>query len=115
MENKEEESKNTTEILIRDDILSGLQNISLISTQAHLIPYNDELKEKKWQHRNEIWQLMTDRKLVKAYPPSCFHKIPNFKQCGIASEKLSRLREFQSAKYIKVNPSLAQMHIRFLT
>lgn len=87
-----------------------------LSTSDHDIIFDDEeiSKLKRFQ-RNQIWQLMTDRKLLKDYPPSCFNKIPNFKGSGTAAEKLSNLREFRNAKCIKVNPSLAQMHVRFLT
>lgn len=74
-----------------------------------------EIDELKNLQRNSIWKFMQDNDLVRSYPPSCFGKIPNFKGCGKAAEKLTRLREFRNAKFVKINPSLAQMHLRFLT
>ena len=75
----------------------------------------EDINSIKRQKRHQIWHLMEKAKYVKDYPPSCFEKIPNFKGSGRASEKLCKLREFRSAKIVKINPSLAQMHLRFLT
>jgi len=56
---------------------------------------------------------MEESDVLKDYPRPCHEKIPNFKGCEAAARRLSGLREFISAKVIKVNPSLAQMHLRF--
>lgn len=71
--------------------------------------------ETKDMLRMKIWDLMEERNFVKDYPRPCHHKIPHFKQCGKAAQKLSHLREFYYAKCVKINPSMAQMHLRFLT
>lgn len=65
--------------------------------------------------RIQIWARMEKQKLIHEYPPSCFDKIPYFIKCEIAAKKVARLKEFRDAKLIKINPSLAQMHLRFLT
>jgi len=85
----------------------NMEEVSL----THKVPANDA----KEDIRMKIWKLMEEKNFVKDYPRPCFHKIPNFKRCGIAAEKLSHLREFQLAKCIKVNPSMAQMHFRYLS
>jgi len=74
-----------------------------------------QIDKMKDMQRNSVWKFMQDNALVRAYPPSCFGKILNFKGCDKAAEKLIRLQEFRNAKYVKINPSLAQMHLRFLT
>ena len=65
--------------------------------------------------RKRIWDLMEEKDYVKDYPRPCHNKIPHFKRCSQAAEKLSKLQEFRKAKCIKINPSMAQMHLRFLT
>ena len=60
-----------------------------------------------------VWDLMEESDLVKDYPRPCHEKIPNFRGCEAAANRVARLREFQSARVVKVNPSLAQMHLRF--
>jgi len=65
--------------------------------------------------RQNIWDYMEHNNLVEDYPRPCHQKIPHFKGCKRAAEKVSRLREFISSRTIKINPSLAQMHLRFLT
>lgn len=117
-ENKNNEDEITPSEENLDKLLLQFKHISLATKELHskTIPLsNEEIKQLKHYQRTKIWQLMTDRKLVKDYPPSCFDKIPNFKGCGAAAERLSNLREFRHAQCVKVNPSLAQMHLRFLT
>ncbi|XP_066925915.1 methenyltetrahydrofolate synthase domain-containing protein-like [Clytia hemisphaerica] len=115
-----ETEEKTEELCTTFQSLSVIDNLTSTADQGKAITSDHcskevdigALKESKRQH---IWKLMEEKDLIKPYPPSCFNKIPNFKGSGKAAEKLSKLREFQSARIIKINPSLAQMHLRFLT
>ena len=106
-------------IIIMEDINHDIQTLclgnrdSLVKEES--VSEKVSVKGKKEQIRLRIWKLMEDNKYIKSYPETCFQKIPNFKRCAVAAEKLSRLREFRRAKYVKINPSMAQMHLRFLT
>lgn len=75
----------------------------------------DQVAIKKDSIRHKIWDYMEKHDLLEEYPRPCHYKIPHFKGCKEASRKASRLREFKNAQSVKVNPSLAQMHLRFLT
>ena len=102
-----------------EDINHGIETLCLENRDSlvkeETISEKVSVKGKKEQIRLRIWKLMEDSKYIKSYPETCFQKIPNFKSCAVAAEKLSRLKEFQRAKYVKINPSMAQMHLRFLT
>lgn len=74
----------------------------------------DDIKLKKNEIRNWVWGEMERRNLIQRYPETCFERIPNFFGCDKAAERLSKTREFQKSDVIKVNPSLAQMSLRFL-
>ena len=65
--------------------------------------------------RERIWDLMKYHHFTHNYPPSPHNKIPNFKYCKVAANKFTQLREYKNAKCVKINPSLAQMHLRYLT
>ena len=86
-----------------------------VSHHLEALNLGESNRERKAAIRMKIWSMMEEKDLLKEYPTSCFNRIPNFKQCGIAAEKLSRLKEFSRAKCIKINPSMAQMHLRYLT
>jgi 5-formyltetrahydrofolate cyclo-ligase len=62
--------------------------------------------------REQVWSLLESRRCLMPYPPSCFGKIPNYRGNNYAADRVTRLREFKSAKVVKVNPSLAQMSLR---
>lgn len=74
----------------------------------------ESLKKTKDNLRNGVWASLTAANQVEEYPPSCFGKIPNFVGANIAARKATQLREFKGSQVIKVNPSLAQMQLRFL-
>lgn len=106
--------------VVEDEISTLFNNLSTttISTtdcDTKNVDKTEDIDAIKKLKRNQIWNLMETKKLIKDYPPSCFNKIPNFKGCGAAAEKVCKLREFRNAKVVKINPSLAQMHLRFLT
>lgn len=102
-----------------EDINHGVETLCLENRDSlvkeETVSEKVSVKGKKEQIRLRIWKLMEDNKYIKSYPETCFQKIPNFKRCAVAAEKLSRLKEFRRAKYVKINPSMAQMHLRFLT
>jgi len=94
-----------------------------ISSQVEKLAIQDETNEdgrKIWikavkeKLRNQVWSLLESQELVEDYPPSCFGKIPHFLGSNYAAKKVTHLREFKTAQVIKVNPSLAQMQLRFL-
>ena len=66
--------------------------------------------------REEVWGRMEASRgdVLCAYPGSCVGKIPHFVGCTDAAMRLSDTPEFKSASTIKVNPSLAQHHLRLL-
>lgn len=72
--------------------------------------------EKKETIRCRVWKTFKERNLEVPMRgnPDRERKIPYFKGCHYAAERAVKLREFRSASVIKVNPSLAQMHLRFL-
>jgi hypothetical protein len=70
-------------------------------------------KEIRMASSQSVWGLMEESDVLKDYPRPCFGKVPNFKGCEVAAKKVARLQEFLSARVVKVNPSLAQMHLRF--
>lgn len=117
MTEKTKKEYKPTRVDINDDDDDGsltrhMTNISLYDRPSRRDTCQGDLK---MAIRTKIWDLMEKRNFVKDYPRPCHNKIPNFKRCGVAATKLSRLREFKKAKCVKINPSLAQMHLRFLT
>jgi len=90
---------------------------SQVTKEMTNVGINNKLDVGTLKHnlRIQIWTRMEKQKLIHEYPPSCFDKIPYFIKCEIAAKKVARLKEFRDAKLIKINPSLAQMHLRFLT
>ena len=98
-----------------NNLSTTTNSISATNCKIKNIDNEEDIDAIKKSKRNHIWNLMETKKLIKDYPPSCFNKIPNFKGCGTAAEKVCKLREFRNAKIVKINPSLAQMHLRFLT
>lgn len=60
-----------------------------------------------------VWDLMEQKQEI-LFPHPCHGRIPNFRGRESASENLAALSTFKSARVIKINPSLAQEHVRFL-
>jgi len=75
----------------------------------------DQVAIRKDLIRHAVWDFMEVNDLLEEYPRPCHFKIPHFQGCKEASKRAARLREFKDAQIVKVNPSLAQMHLRFLT
>lgn len=55
-------------------------------------------------HRNEV-----------RFPRPSHGRIPNFRYCEVAAENVIGLECFKRARVIKINPSLAQEPLRYLT
>ena len=49
------------------------------------------------------------------FPRPSHGRIPNFRYCELAAENVTRLDCFQRARVIKINPSLGQEPLRYLT
>ncbi len=49
------------------------------------------------------------------FPRPSHGRIPNFRYCEIAAENVTSLDCFKRARIIKINPSLAQEPLRYLT
>ena len=82
---------------------------------ASAVPQSvDDLAKAKHDVRHYIWDRMEELDCLHDYPRPCYDKIPNFKGCKKAASRVARLREFTKAAVIKVNPSLAQMELRYL-
>ena len=82
-------------------------------SKLNLEEKDDQISDEKDKIRQSIWSKLDSKKLVRSYPPSCVGKIPNFKGSQYANERVKRLREFRNAKVVKINPSLAQMLLRY--
>lgn len=68
----------------------------------------------KQRFRCMVWDLMEQKQEIM-YPHPCHGRIPNFRGREAAAENLAALSTFKQARVIKINPSLAQEHVRFLT
>ena len=71
-------------------------------------------KSVKENTRLEIWDKMKAKNLEVKVAWERSRKIPFFKGYKKAGNRVARLREFRSAQVVKVNPSMAQMHLRYL-
>lgn len=77
----------------------------------------DSIAQRKETIRCRIWKIVHDRKLEVPMKgtTSRDRKIPYFKGCHHAAARVTKLREFRQSSVVKINPSLAQMHLRYLT
>jgi len=66
----------------------------------------------KEELRMKMWNKLTEGNCLHPYPESCINRIPNFIENEVAARIFSRTWQFRNAKFIKVNPSLAQKPIR---
>ncbi len=65
----------------------------------------------KAEIRKQIWEEM-ERKNIARFPRPVFGRIPNFIGAEIAAEKLRRLKEWEKAEVIFVNPDSPQKPVR---
>merc|ERR550534_1272648 len=71
------------------------------------------VKDSKSSIRSYVWSTMETQQLLQPYPPTCHERIPNFIGSRRAADRLINTREFRQAAVVKVNPSLAQMPLRY--
>jgi len=65
----------------------------------------------KWKIRQRIWDYMEENDIA-ANPRPVHHRIPNFVQAELTAKQVVKLPEFQSAKWVKVNPDRPQAEVR---
>ncbi|WP_019153582.1 5-formyltetrahydrofolate cyclo-ligase [Robertmurraya massiliosenegalensis] len=65
----------------------------------------------KQEIREEIWELLTERKLGR-FPFPLRNRIPNFKGSEKAAQFVTTMSEYRKAHVIKVNPDAPQLPIR---
>lgn len=65
----------------------------------------------KWKIRQRIWDYMEENDIA-ANPRPVHHRIPNFVQSELTAKQVAALPEFQSAKWVKVNPDSPQAEVR---
>lgn len=64
--------------------------------------------------RRMVWESMDECGDVK-FPFPCFGRIPNFVGSELAAKVLTGCQQFKDATIVKINPSLAQEDLRYLT
>lgn len=64
--------------------------------------------------RRMVWESMDECGDVQ-FPYPCFGRIPNFAGSELAAQKLVECPQFKEANVVKINPSLAQENLRYLT
>lgn len=64
--------------------------------------------------RNFIWEQLDQANIVR-FPRPCKGRIPNFHGHSRAANRLSKCKEYLEARTIKVNSSLAQEKVRYLS
>ncbi|CAK9111667.1 unnamed protein product [Durusdinium trenchii] len=65
----------------------------------------------KWKIRQRIWDYMEENDIA-ANPRPVHHRIPNFVNAELTAKQVAALPEFQSAKWVKVNPDRPQSEVR---
>merc|ERR1711892_100459 len=64
--------------------------------------------------RNMVWDTLDSANLVR-FPRPCKGRIPNFHGHNRAANRLSKTKEYVEARTVKVNSSLAQEKVRYLS
>ncbi|GIY93647.1 methenyltetrahydrofolate synthase domain-containing protein [Caerostris extrusa] len=64
--------------------------------------------------REQVWSYLETSNIAR-YPRPVYNKIPNFAGAEKACCKVKQLKEYRTAKIVKVNPDTPQKHARFLT
>jgi 5-formyltetrahydrofolate cyclo-ligase len=93
--------------------LQQIRNMEASFSKLSLEENDTKISAEKDKIRQNVWSKLEKKRQVRTYPPSCFGKIPNFKGNQHAAERVTKLSEFKNAKVIKINPSLAQMDLRY--
>ncbi|GIY79775.1 methenyltetrahydrofolate synthase domain-containing protein [Caerostris darwini] len=64
--------------------------------------------------RQQIWSYFETSNIAR-YPIPAYNRIPNFAGAEKACSKVKKLKEYRTAKIVKVNHDTPQKHVRFLT
>ncbi|CAF2770660.1 unnamed protein product, partial [Rotaria sp. Silwood2] len=108
--------KNINEILIKMDIWLKQRiesKTNQIKSESSMIKITN-IKLFKVKARQLVWDLMEMKNEVR-FPRPSHGRIPNFRYCELAAENVTSLDCFTRARVIKINPSLAQEPLRYLT
>ncbi|CAF3507375.1 unnamed protein product [Rotaria sp. Silwood1] len=108
--------KSINEILIKMDIWLKQRNESKnnqLKSESSITKITN-IKIFKAKARQLVWDLMEMKNEVR-FPRPSHGRIPNFRYCELAAENVTSLDCFQRARVIKINPSLAQEPLRYLT
>merc|ERR1712150_312391 len=62
--------------------------------------------------RKKEWEFM-EKNDIANFPRPVYNRIPNFKGANLAGQKVKDLKEFQTAKTVKVNPDKPQEEVRY--
>lgn len=108
-------NKNIMEILSKMETWVKQRNQpKTIQLKETNLDVNINAKLFKAKARQLIWDLIEMKNEVR-FPRPAHGRIPNFRYCEIAAENVTSLECFKRARVIKINPSLAQEPIRYLT
>ncbi|GIX82929.1 methenyltetrahydrofolate synthase domain-containing protein [Caerostris darwini] len=64
--------------------------------------------------RQQVWSYLETSNIAR-YPRPVYNRIPNFAGAEKACGKVKQLKEYRTAKIVKVNPDTPQKQARFLT
>ena len=62
--------------------------------------------------RKKVWEFM-EKNDIANFPRPVYNRIPNFKGANQAGQKVRDLKEFETAKTVKVNPDKPQEEVRY--
>ena len=68
--------------------------------------------EDKAAIRKKVWEFM-EKNDIANFPRPVYNRIPNFKGANQAGQKVKDLKEFQTARTVKVNPDKPQEEVRY--
>ncbi|MCS7137143.1 MAG: 5-formyltetrahydrofolate cyclo-ligase [Candidatus Caldarchaeum sp.] len=71
-------------------------------------PSEDQLKQ---EIRVRVWRRLEESGLA-LFPKPVHGRIPNFRGAEEAAERLTMLKEYRDAEFVKVNPDSPQKHVR---
>jgi 5-formyltetrahydrofolate cyclo-ligase len=108
-------SKSIMEILSKMDLWVKQRNEpKTIQLKPSKSDSSTNVKLFKARARQLVWDLMEMKNEVR-FPRPAHGRIPNFRYCEVAAENVTGLECFKRARVVKINPSLAQEPIRYLT
>ncbi|CAF3247635.1 unnamed protein product [Rotaria sp. Silwood2] len=92
---------------------SKILELKLAKSESSIMTTTN-IKLFKARARQLVWDLMEMKNEVR-FPRPVHGRIPNFRYSEVASENVTCLEYFKRARVIKINPSLAQESLRYLS